>query len=118
MTASWSPATPTISIPWDGAYRTTQVLGGESRFVLSTGGHIQVILNPPGNPKAADPTSDSLPPSAVEWRDGVSQIQGSWWTLWHEWLTAWLWAEAAKVVAALGTATRPVLYAAPGVTCT
>ncbi len=28
-------------IPWDGAYRTTQLLGGDSEFVLSTGGHIK-----------------------------------------------------------------------------
>ena len=39
-------------IPWDGAYQTTQLLGGDSRFVLSNGGHIQAILNPPDNPKA------------------------------------------------------------------
>ena len=75
-------------IPWDGAYRTTQVLGGESRFVLSNGGHIQAILNPPGNPKASYLTSDTLPPTAAEWRESAAQVPGSWWTLWHEWLAA------------------------------
>ena len=52
-------------IPWDGAYRTTQLLGGESQFVLSNGGHIQAILNPPDNPKASYFTSESLPATAA-----------------------------------------------------
>jgi polyhydroxyalkanoate synthase subunit PhaC len=73
-------------IPWDGAYRTTQLLGGDSRFVLSNGGHIQAILNPPDNPKASYLTSDSLPETAAEWREGATQVSGSWWTTWHEWL--------------------------------
>ena len=69
-------------IPWDGAYRTTQLLGGESQFVLSNGGHIQAILNPPDNPKASYFTSDSLPATAAQWRDAATQVTGSWWTLW------------------------------------
>ncbi len=75
-------------IPWDSAYRTTQVLGGDSQFVLSNGGHIQAILNPPGNPKASYLTSDNLPPTAAEWRESATEVPGSWWALWHEWLTA------------------------------
>ena len=38
--------------PWPNCYRTTQLLGGDPRFVLSTGGHIAAVINPPGNPKA------------------------------------------------------------------
>ena len=34
-------------IPWENAYRSTQLLGGSSRFVLSTSGHIQALVNPP-----------------------------------------------------------------------
>jgi polyhydroxyalkanoate synthase len=73
-------------IPWDGAYRTTQLLGGDSEFVLSNGGHIQAILNPPGNPKASYLTAGELPPTASEWREAASSVAGSWWTLWHQWL--------------------------------
>jgi len=75
-------------IPWEGAYRTTQVLGGDIEFVLSTGGHIQAILNPPGSAKASYLTSDALPPSAAQWRENARQVSGSWWTRWHEWLAA------------------------------
>ena len=32
----------------ENAYRSTQLLGGDSRFVLSTSGHIQALVNPPG----------------------------------------------------------------------
>ena len=38
--------------PWQACYRTTQLLGGESRFILSTSGHIASLVNPPGNPKS------------------------------------------------------------------
>ena len=34
-------------IPWENAYRSTQLLGGTPRFVLSTSGHIQALVNPP-----------------------------------------------------------------------
>ena len=34
-------------IPWENAYRSTQLLGGAPRFVLSTSGHIQALVNPP-----------------------------------------------------------------------
>ena len=36
-------------IPWENAYRSTQLLGGEPRFVLSTSGHIQALVNPPSD---------------------------------------------------------------------
>ena len=39
--------------PWTGCYRTTQLLSGPTTFVLSHSGHIQSLVNPPGNPKAS-----------------------------------------------------------------
>ena len=41
--------------PWENCYRTTQLLGGTTRFVLSTSGHIAALVNPPGNPKSTLP---------------------------------------------------------------
>jgi polyhydroxyalkanoate synthase len=38
--------------PWQACYRTTQLVGGDSTFVLSNAGHIASLVNPPGNPKA------------------------------------------------------------------
>jgi poly[(R)-3-hydroxyalkanoate] polymerase subunit PhaC len=100
-------------IPWDGAYRTTQVLGGESRFVLSNGGHIQAILNPTRNPKASYLTSDTLPATAAEWRESATRVPGSWWTLWHEWLAARS-GDTRGARAQTGDAAHPPLEAAPG----
>jgi polyhydroxyalkanoate synthase len=33
--------------PWQACYRSTQLLGGNSRFILSTSGHIASLVNPP-----------------------------------------------------------------------
>src|SRR6185295_17665330 len=36
--------------PWQGVYRTAQLYGGRrSTFVLANGGHVQSLINPPGN---------------------------------------------------------------------
>ena len=100
-------------IPWDGAYRTTQILGGDSEFVLSNGGHIQAILNPPDNPKASYLTSDSLPATAAEWREAAVQKSGSWWTAWHEWLRERSGPTRARR-ARMGNAEHRPLEPAPG----
>ncbi|MGV8202942.1 class II poly(R)-hydroxyalkanoic acid synthase, partial [Pseudomonas aeruginosa] len=46
--------------PWDAVYRSALLLGGQRRFILSNSGHIQSILNPPGNPKACYFETDKL----------------------------------------------------------
>ena len=38
-------------VPWHGSYKTVGLMGGKVRYVLSSGGHIAGIVNPPG-PKA------------------------------------------------------------------
>ena len=35
-------------MPWDGAWRITQLMGGRVRFVLASSGHIAGMINPPG----------------------------------------------------------------------
>ena len=35
-------------VPWEAAWRITQLLGGDVRFVLASSGHIAGIINPPG----------------------------------------------------------------------
>ena len=53
--------------PWQSCYRTTQLLGGDVRFVLSTSGHIASMVNPPGNPKARFQAAPGhRPPAARE----------------------------------------------------
>lgn len=72
--------------PWQGCYATTQLLGGNCEFVLSNSGHIQAILNPPGNPKSKYFTNAHTPADAEKWLTGAQQRSGTWWDYWREWL--------------------------------
>src|SRR6476469_6827506 len=72
--------------PWQSCYRTTQLLGGDSRFILSTSGHIASLVNPPGNPKSTFQVAESNPPDAETWLASAETIQGSWWPDFMTWL--------------------------------
>ena len=71
-----------------GCYRTTQLLSGESTFVLSYSGHIASLVNPPGNPKAHYWTGGTPGPDPQQWLKGAEKHTGSWWEAWIEWLKA------------------------------
>jgi polyhydroxyalkanoate synthase subunit PhaC len=71
-------------VPWHASYRTTRLLGGDVRYVLSSGGHIAGIVNPPG-PKAWLEVAQEYPPDAAAWRAGAARSQGSWWQDWADW---------------------------------
>src|SRR3989454_5313448 len=72
--------------PWQGCYSTTQLLGGKVKFILSNAGHIQSILNPPGNPKASYFVNERYPADAEQWLASAQKRAGSWWEDWREWL--------------------------------
>ena len=71
---------------WESCYQTTQLFGGESKFVLSTSGHIAAMVNPPGNPKASYQTAPSNPPEAAAWLDSATKVKGTWWDDYVDWL--------------------------------
>jgi polyhydroxyalkanoate synthase len=72
--------------PWQNCYRSTQLLGGDSRFILSTSGHIAALVNPPANPKASYQTNKDNPADAQQWLKTAETQQGSWWPDWLAWL--------------------------------
>ena len=76
--------------PWKATYRSTQLFGSKDvTYVLSQSGHMQAILNPPGNPKAkyyVQKKKGKLPPTADEWLQGTEEVKGSWWPFWMEWM--------------------------------
>ncbi|UTW54786.1 alpha/beta fold hydrolase [Kordiimonas sp. SCSIO 12610] len=75
--------------PWRACYRTTKLLGGNTEFYVSNSGHIQSLLNPPGNPKAKYfHNQGAMDGSADEWMASAELLDGSWWTPWSEWLIA------------------------------
>jgi polyhydroxyalkanoate synthase len=72
--------------PWKSCYRSAQLVGGATRFVLSTSGHIAALVNPPGNPKASIHTNDDLTSEPTTWLERSDLHQGSWWTDLGRWL--------------------------------
>jgi polyhydroxyalkanoate synthase len=72
--------------PWQNCYRTTQLLGGSSRFVLSTSGHIAALVNPPGNPKASFQMNKANPADPDEWLKTAETRPGTWWNDASAWL--------------------------------
>jgi polyhydroxyalkanoate synthase len=71
-------------VPWPSSYMSAGLLGGSVRFVLSSGGHIAGIVNPPG-PKAWYEVAGRNPPSAAPWREAAERHSGSWWQDWAPW---------------------------------
>ena len=76
--------------PWKATYRSTQLFGSKDvTYVLSHSGHMQAILNPPGNPKAKyylPKKAGKLPDTADKWLETTEEVAGSWWPYWMEWL--------------------------------
>jgi len=75
-------------VPWQGAYRSTQVLKGKRRFILGASGHIAGVINPPQKKKRSHwiGKGAALPPSAEDWLADAIEHPGSWWTDWSAWL--------------------------------
>ncbi|MDB6001826.1 MAG: Polyhydroxyalkanoic acid synthase, partial [Rhizobacter sp.] len=85
-------------VPWDSAYLNTQVVGGESRFVLGASGHIAGVINPPSSKKrhhwvmpergasGRGKAKGPLPATPAEWFAQAEQRPGSWWPDWMGWL--------------------------------
>jgi polyhydroxyalkanoate synthase subunit PhaC len=98
---------------WQSVYRSAQLLGSRSRFVLGNSGHIQTIVCPPGNPKASFSTNDDQSGTPEEWLKGATRHPGSWWD--HG--VAWTVEHAGPLVSAPnapGNEKYPVQCAAPG----
>jgi polyhydroxyalkanoate synthase len=99
--------------PWDGCYRTTQLLSGPTTFVLSSSGHIQSLVNPPGNPRASYWTGGEPGPDPHAWRASAKQHTGSWWEPWAEWMHERS-GDEVEAPTDLGSPAYPPLEPAPG----
>jgi polyhydroxyalkanoate synthase len=100
-------------VPWDAAWRITQLFGGKVRYVLASSGHIAGIINPPGG-KGNHWTDEAnaSPATPEEWRDGATRHDGSWWPDWAAWLATRSGARAKPP--SMGNSAHPVLDDAPG----
>ena len=54
--------------PWQSCYRGAQLLGGKTRFVLSSSGHIAALVNPAGNKKSGYQVSNDVTADAESWQ--------------------------------------------------
>ncbi len=85
-------------VPVAGSYASTQVLGGDKRFVMGASGHIAGVINPPAKKKRSYWTREDgeLPASLQQWLAEAQEHPGSWWSDWSPWLAG----HGGKLVAA------------------
>ncbi len=74
-------------VPWRTNYRTTQLCHGKRRFVLTSGGHVAGVVNPP-NPKSKHWTNEELPPDPDQWLANAKETANTWWYDWANWIVA------------------------------
>ena len=99
--------------PWHACYRSTRLFGGPATYVLSTAGHIQSLINPPGASKRRYYLNPETPEAAEVWQRNAQEHVGSWWPYWADWLKA-RGVGQSPAPATLGSATHPWLGDAPG----
>ncbi|MBR0796234.1 alpha/beta fold hydrolase [Bradyrhizobium jicamae] len=99
--------------PWKGVYKTAQIMGEGTTFVLSNSGHLQSLLNPPTNPKATfmiGAVGEGAPDAFLT---SAEKRKGSWWLDWRDWLQARS-GDEVTAPASLGSGRHPTLGDAPG----
>src|SRR5215831_2920179 len=99
--------------PWQSCYRSTQLLGGSSRFVLSTSGHVAAMVNPPGNDKARYQVAKDCPEDPQDWLRRAETCHGSWWPDYAGWLAEHCGEEKAAPDELGGSGLAPICDA-PG----
>jgi polyhydroxyalkanoate synthase subunit PhaC len=99
-------------VPWHASYKTTGLVGGDVRYVLSSGGHIAGIVNPPGPKAWYEVAKIPNPASAQQWREAAEHVSGSWWEDWAKWAGR----RAGRRVdpPAMGSEKYPAIADAPG----
>jgi polyhydroxyalkanoate synthase subunit PhaC len=97
--------------PWRSSFKTTRLLAGDVRFVLSSAGHIAGIVNPPQK-NAVHWINERMESDAEAWRAGATRRNESWWEEWSRWIDAR--AGQRRAPPPLGTSEHPPLMDAPG----
>jgi len=97
-------------VPIGGAYASTQVLPGKKRFVMGASGHIAGVINPPASKKRSHWVREDgkFPANVNDWIAGSTELPGSWWDDWSNWLKT----HAGKQIAAPKTYGKGAKYKA------
>lgn len=99
--------------PWKAVYQTARLYGDKTTFILSNSGHLQSLLNPPGNPKAWYVKGVAKQKDADEWTKTGEKKEGSWWLDWAQFMKERSGEEIAAPVAP-GNANHKPIGPAPG----
>lgn len=100
-------------VPWQASYQGSRYVSGPVRFVLGASGHVAGVINPAESGKYPHWVSEYEGEDANAWFDEASQVEGSWWPDW----TNWLLEQDSKQVNARkvgNTKAFPALEEAPG----
>ena len=112
-------------VPWKTSYLSTQLLQGETRFILGASGHVAGIINPASKNRRSFWSVGKLAASAEKlsgadkcldadkWFEQATEIPGSWWSDWDKWLAGFSGGEVA-VRKKLGSAKFKAIEPAPG----
>ncbi len=99
--------------PWKAVYETARLFGKDTKFILSNSGHLQSLLNPPGNPKSWYLKGTASSKNADTWAKSAEKHEGSWWLDWAEMLKKKS-GKQVKAPTKAGNKEYPPLGAAPG----
>jgi polyhydroxyalkanoate synthase len=100
--------------PWAPCYMTSQLMGGDTEVVVTSTGHIQTIVNPPGKPRASYWHGPGTDPDPETWlTQTATHEEGSWWPRYADWLLARS-GDERPAPAEPGNDTHPAIEPAPG----
>jgi polyhydroxyalkanoate synthase len=99
--------------PWMPGYMTSQLLGGHSEVVVTSTGHIQTMVNPPGKPRARYYAGPEPGPDPAAWLAQATEHKGSWWPRYADWLLSRS-GELRDAPRRPGNHDHPALGPAPG----
>jgi polyhydroxyalkanoate synthase len=100
-------------VPWRSAYRSVDLLGGDCTFVLGGSGHIAGVINPPGRNRREYWIDGLQGDDPDAWLASATEVKGSWWPHWRNWLAKFSGAKRAAPKAT-GSEAYPALDPAPG----
>ncbi|WP_187631647.1 class I poly(R)-hydroxyalkanoic acid synthase [Paraburkholderia sp. UCT31] len=100
-------------VPWRSAYQSTQLLGGQTEFVLGASGHIAGVINPATKNKRSYRINDACDENADEWLATSVQQRGSWWNHWIDWVKQHS-GEQVEARTKLGNRKYKAIESAPG----
>ncbi|MFC4706827.1 class I poly(R)-hydroxyalkanoic acid synthase [Paraburkholderia caffeinitolerans] len=100
-------------VPWQSAWSSTQLLGGDVNFVLGASGHIAGVINPATKNKRSYWAEGDLDSDAEGWLASAEEMPGSWWNHWAVWLASHAGGRV-KARARLGNRTHEPFEPAPG----